>query len=58
MRCFLENSNLKAAVDSFGAELMFVMNKENNREYMWYGTTESTGDGPLRFVPLCRQPEE
>lgn len=36
MRYYLENSSIKAEFDSFGAELKSVVNKHNNREYMWY----------------------
>lgn len=36
MRYILENDKLRVEIDSFGAELKSVKNKENNREYMWY----------------------
>ena len=37
MRYFLENEELKCEFDLHGAELKSVLNKENYREYMWYG---------------------
>lgn len=37
MRKFIENDLLKVEIDTLGAEVKSVMNKENNREYMWYG---------------------
>lgn len=35
MRHILENECLKVEIESFGAELKSVVNKMNNREYMW-----------------------
>ena len=50
MRYFLENKNLKVEADSFGAELKSVLNKENYREYMWYGNREYWGrTSPVLF---------
>lgn len=37
MRYVLENETLKVEIDSFGAELKSVINKETNQEYMWQG---------------------
>ena len=34
---YLENENLKIAVDSHGAELSSVFSKRENREYLWQG---------------------
>lgn len=35
MRYVLENETLKVEIESFGAELKSVINKETNQEYMW-----------------------
>ena len=50
MRYFLENDELKVEIDSFGAELKSVMNKNNYREYMWYGNKRFWGrTSPVLF---------
>ncbi len=50
MRHFLENSELKVEIDSFGAELKSVLNKNNYREYMWYGNGRFWGrTSPVLF---------
>lgn len=50
MRYFLENSELKVEIDSFGAEIKSVLNKNNNREYMWYGNGKYWGrTSPVLF---------
>lgn len=50
MRYFLENEKLKVEIDSFGAELKSVLNKENYREYMWYGNGKYWGrTSPVLF---------
>lgn len=40
MRKFIENEFLKVEIDTLGAEVKSVLNKDNNREYMWYGNPE------------------
>lgn len=35
MRYFLENEQIKAEIESFGAELRSLVNKETGQEYMW-----------------------
>ncbi len=37
MRYFLVNDRIKVEIDSFGAEIKSVINRNNMREYMWYG---------------------
>ena len=37
MEYFLDNGDFVARIDSHGAELKSVLNKNNYREYMWYG---------------------
>lgn len=50
MRYFLENEDLKVEIESFGAEVKSVMNKTNNREYMWYGNSKFWGrTSPVLF---------
>lgn len=50
MRVYLENDILKAEFDTFGAELKSVMNKTENREYMWYGNPRFWGrTSPVLF---------
>ena len=50
MRYFLENEALKVEIDSFGAEVKSVINKANNREYMWYGNPKFWGrTSPVLF---------
>lgn len=50
MRYFLENSELKIEIDSFGAELKSVLNKASYREYMWYGNGKFWGrTSPVLF---------
>ncbi|MBR0087184.1 MAG: aldose 1-epimerase family protein [Lachnospiraceae bacterium] len=50
MRYFLENEELKCEFDLHGAELKSVLNKENYREYMWYGNGKYWGrTAPVLF---------
>ena len=50
MRYFLENERLKVEIDSFGAEVKSVINKNNMREYMWYGNPKYWGrTSPVLF---------
>lgn len=50
MRYFLENETLKVEIDSAGAELKSVLNKNNYREYMWYGNKKFWGrTSPVLF---------
>lgn len=50
MRYFLENEAWKIETDSHGAELKSVLNKENYREYMWYGNAKYWGrTSPVLF---------
>ena len=50
MRYFLENSELKVEADLHGAEVKSVLNKENYREYMWYGNGKYWGrTAPVLF---------
>ena len=50
MRYFIENSRLKVEIDSFGAEVKSVLNKNNYREYMWYGNGKYWGrTSPVLF---------
>lgn len=50
MRYFIENNTLKVEIDSFGAELKSVLNKNNYREYMWYGNGKYWGrTSPVLF---------
>lgn len=50
MRYFLENNRIKVEIDSFGAEIKSVINKNNMREYMWYGNPKYWGrTSPVLF---------
>ena len=50
MRFFLENDRIKVEIDSFGAEVKSVINKNNMREYMWYGNPKYWGrTSPVLF---------
>ena len=50
MRYFLENDRIKVEIDSFGAEVKSVINKNNMREYMWYGNPRYWGrTSPVLF---------
>ena len=50
MRYYLENDRLKVEIDSFGAEVKSVINKNNVREYMWYGNPKYWGrTSPVLF---------
>jgi len=50
MRYFLENDRIKVEIDSFGAEIKSVINKNNMREYMWYGNPKYWGrTSPVLF---------
>lgn len=50
MRYFLENDRLKVEIDSFGAEVKSILNKNNYREYMWYGNGQFWGrTSPVLF---------
>ena len=50
MRYFLENDALKVEIDSFGAEVKSVLNKNEYREYMWYGNKKYWGrTSPVLF---------
>lgn len=50
MRVFLENSKLKVEIDTLGAEVKSVMNKNNCQEYMWYGNPKYWGrTSPVLF---------
>lgn len=50
MRYFLENHRLKVEIDSHGAEVKSVINKNNMREYMWYGNPDFWGrTSPVLF---------
>ena len=50
MRYFLENDRIKVEIDSFGAEVKSVINKNNMREYMWYGNPKFWGrTSPVLF---------
>lgn len=40
---FLENKNLKIAIDTHGAELSSIFNKKENREMLWHGDSEFWG---------------
>lgn len=50
MRYFLENNRIKVEIDSHGAEIKSVLNKNNMREYMWYGNPKFWGrTSPVLF---------
>jgi len=50
MRYLIENSRIKVEIDSFGAEVKSVLNKNNYREYMWYGNGKYWGrTSPVLF---------
>lgn len=50
MRYILENDNLRAEIDSLGAELKSVIRKPENKEYMWHGDPKYWGrTSPVLF---------
>lgn len=50
MRYVLENENLRVEIDSFGAELKSVKDKDTNQEYMWQGDPKYWGrTSPVLF---------
>ena len=50
MRYFLENDKLKVEIDSHGAEVKSVLNRQGMREYMWYGNAKYWGrTSPVLF---------
>ena len=50
MRYVLENDKLRVEIDSFGAELKSVINKETNQEYMWQADPKYWGrTSPILF---------
>ena len=50
MRYLLENDRIKVEIVSFGAEVKSVINKNNMREYMWYGNPKYWGrTSPVLF---------
>ena len=50
MRYFLTNDRIKVEIDSFGAEIKSVINRNNMREYMWYGDPKFWGrTSPVLF---------
>lgn len=50
MEYFLENEYLIVRINSFGAELKSVLNKQDYREYMWYGDSRFWGrTSPVLF---------
>lgn len=50
MRYTIENSILKAEIDSFGAEVKSIRSKKDNREYMWNGDKKFWGrTSPVLF---------
>ncbi len=55
MRYVIENSDLRAEIDSLGAEIKSVRSKKDNREYMWHGDKKFWGD-VSGAVPVCRKP--
>ncbi len=50
MRYILENEKLKVFIESVGAEIKSVVNKETDMEYMWYAKPEYWGrTSPILF---------
>lgn len=50
MEYFLENEELIVKINSFGAEVKSVLNKNNYREYLWYGDSKYWGrTSPVLF---------
>ena len=37
MNTVIENENLKLQISTFGAEIQQIINKKNNKNYLWYG---------------------
>lgn len=48
----LENSHLKIAVDSHGAELKSIFNKTNQQELLWHADTEFWGKSSPVLFPI------
>ena len=50
MEYYLENDSLKIKINSLGAELKEIYNKENNTHYMWNANPEHWGkSSPILF---------
>lgn len=50
MNYYVENENLVVRIDSHGAEVRSVINKNGNREYMWYADSRFWGrTSPVLF---------
>lgn len=57
MRYTLENENLKAEIDSFGAELKSVRRKTDDREYMWQADPKYWGRTSPVLFPFVGAPK-
>ncbi len=49
---YLENKNLKIAIDTHGAELSSIFNKKENKEMLWQGNPEFWGRRSPVLFPL------
>lgn len=53
MKYLIENDFLRAEISSLGAELVSLINKSNDTEYIWQGDEKYwTGHAPVMF-PIC-----
>lgn len=50
---FIENQNLKVAIDHVGAQLWSIAGKTSNQEYLWQGNAASWPDRAINLFPVC-----
>lgn len=54
----LENDQLKVVIDDHGAQLMSLLGKQDNTEYLWQGDARYWGDRAIMLFPICGRLEE
>lgn len=53
MNYSIENDFLRLTVSTKGAEMMSVLKKDDNCEYLWQGDPKYWGDRALNLFPIC-----
>ena len=54
----LENDVLRVAIDDHGAQLMSILGKKDNTEYLWQGDARYWKDRAIMLFPICGRLEE
>ena len=49
----LENDVLRVAIDDHGAQLMSILGKKDNTEYLWQGDARYWKDRAIMLFPIC-----